>query len=58
MKADYSDLPADRTEVRNNSLVIRRMHFEDSQVYICKAHNSFGTVELRVNVTVRPRNGE
>jgi len=57
MKADYTNLPEGRTEIRNDSLVIRQIHFEDSQVYICKAQNSYGSVEMRVNVTVRPRSG-
>ena len=55
MKADF---PKDRTEIGNDSLVIRKIQFQDSGVYICKAQNSHGAVEMKVNVTVRPRSGE
>ena len=58
LKADLSDLPEGRTEIRNDSLVIKQIHVNDTAVYICRAQTYQGSVETRVKVTVNPRTGE
>ena len=57
-KADKTDLPEGRTEIRNDSLVIREIQFEDSATYVCRAQNVHGSVEMSYVVAVTPRSGE
>ena len=56
-KANGSKLVRDRTEIRNDSLVIRQTDVGDSGEYICKAQNIHGTVEMRFALSVKPRYG-
>ena len=57
LKADGSKLIEKRTEIRNDSLVIKQTEEGDSAEYICKAQNIHGTVEMRFPLTVKPRDG-
>ncbi|KAL9962638.1 hypothetical protein ACROYT_G031758 [Oculina patagonica] len=57
MKADNTNLPEDRTEIRNDSLVIKNIHVEESGTYVCRAQNVHGYVEMRYPVVVTPRSG-
>ena len=57
LKADGSKLIENRTEIRDDSLVIKQTEVGDSTEYICKARNTYGTVEMRFPLTVKPRGG-
>lgn len=56
-KADGTKLPEVRIEIRNDSLVIRKIHVEESGIYVCRAQNFYGEVEMRFPVSVIPRSG-
>lgn len=60
MKADNTNLAEGRTEIRNNSLVIRNIHVDGSGRYVCRAQNVYGYVKMRYSVVVTPgpRSGE
>ena len=57
-KVDNTNLPEGRTEIRNDSLVIKNIYVEESGTYVCRAQNVYGAVEMRYPVTVTPRSGE
>lgn len=61
-KADKTNLPEGRTEIRNDSLVIRNIREEESGTYVCRAQNAYGSAKMKYSVVVArksgPRSGE